>query len=82
MDAQQKIEIMNSVLTKMEDIQNTQQSLIEKIGQVEVNLFDIKSDDLDKELDKIMSHASASFDIIKEAIEGFEMKRNRLQNES
>ncbi|MBA5630039.1 hypothetical protein [Moheibacter lacus] len=82
MDTQEKIDIMNAVLTKMEDIQNTQQSLIEKIGQVEVNLFDIKSEDLDKELDKIMEHASQSFDIIKEAIEAFEMKRNRLVNES
>lgn len=82
MDAQEKIDIMNAVLVKMEDIQNSQQSLIEKIGQVEVSLFDIKSEDLDKELDKIMEHAAASFDIIKDAIEAFEMKRNRLVNES
>lgn len=76
-----KIETMNSVLVKMEDIKNSQQSLVEKIGVVEVELFDIKSPDIDKELDKVMTNASNSFTIINEAIEAFEMKRNRIENE-
>lgn len=82
MDTQAKIEKMNAVLNKMEDIKNSQQSLINKIGQVEVDLFDIKSDDLDKELDKVMKKATRSFEIINEAIEEFEIKRNRLENEA
>lgn len=82
MDVEQRIEKMNKVLVKMEDILNSQQSLIEKIGQVEVDLFDIKSDELDKELEKVMENASSSFDMIKDAIEAFEMKRNRIQNEN
>ncbi len=77
-----RLETMKSVLVKMEDIKNTQQSLIEKIGQVEVNLFDIKSDDLDKELDKVATNASNSYDIIKDAIEAFQMKRNKIENEA
>ncbi|PZD79218.1 hypothetical protein [Mesonia sp. K7] len=82
MDTQAKIEKMNAVLNKMEDIKNSQQSLINKIGQVEVDLFEIKSDDLDKELDKVMKKATRSFEIINEAIEEFEIKRNRLENEA
>ena len=77
-----RIEVMNAVLVKMEDIKNSQQSLIEKIGQVEVDLFEIKSKDLDAELEKVMTKASDSFEIIKDAIEAFEMKRNRIENES
>ncbi|WP_439128106.1 hypothetical protein [Polaribacter sp.] len=73
---------MKAVLVKMEDIKNSQQSLIEKVGQVEVALFDIQSETLDKELHKVMSNASKSFDIIKDAIEAFEMKRNRIENEA
>ncbi|TYP97914.1 hypothetical protein C7447_10380 [Tenacibaculum adriaticum] len=79
---QKRIKIMNSVLVKMEDIKNSQKSLIQKIGVVEVQLFDIQSKDLDKELDKVMQRASGTLDIIKQATEAFEMKRNRLENES
>lgn len=79
---QKRLDVMASVLVKMEDIRNSQQSLIEKIGKVEVQLFDVKSETLDKELKKVMTNASNSFDIIKDAIEAFEMKRNRIGNEA
>jgi hypothetical protein len=79
---EKRLNIMNSVLVKMEDIKNSQKSLIEKIGVVEVQLFDIQSKDLDKELDKVMNRASDTLKIIKEATEAFEMKRNRLENEA
>lgn len=79
---QKRLDTMNAVLIKMEDIKNTQKSLIEKIGVVEVQLFDIQSKDLDKELEKVMVRASDTLNIIKQASEAFEMKRNRLENEA
>lgn len=79
---QKRLDTMNAVLVKMEDIKNTQKSLIEKIGIVEVQLFDIQSKDLDKELENVMVRASDTLKIIKQATEAFEMKRNRLENEA
>ncbi|CAM1370285.1 conserved hypothetical protein [Tenacibaculum sediminilitoris] len=79
---QKRLNTMNAVLVKMEDIKNSQKSLIEKIGIVEVQLFDIQSKDLDKELEKVMVRASDTLKIIKQATEAFEMKRNRLENEA
>ena len=76
-----KLEVMNSVLIKLEDIKNTQQSLIEKVGVLEIELFDIQSKDLDEELEKVSTRASGSFETITEAIEAFEMKRNKIENE-
>ena len=76
-----KLEVMNSVLIKLEDIKNTQQSLIEKVGVLEVELFDIQSKDLDEELEKVSTQASGAFETITEAIEAFEMKRNKIENE-
>jgi hypothetical protein len=76
-----KLEVMNSVLIKLEDIKNTQQSLIEKVGVLEIELFDIQSKDLDEELEKVSTQASGSFETITEAIEAFEMKRNKIENE-
>ncbi|MEZ5007165.1 MAG: hypothetical protein R2753_03315 [Chitinophagales bacterium] len=77
-----KLGVMDSVLVKMEDIQNTQQSLIGKIAQVEIDLFDINSKDLDKKLEEVMDKSNHSMDIIKEAIETFEIKRNGIRNEA
>ena len=74
-----KLEVMKSVLSKMEDIKNSQQSLIEKLGQVEVALFDSQSEDMDKHLEKVHKAASDSFDEINVAIEEFEIKKNKLE---
>ena len=75
---EEKLEIMKSVLNKLSDVHNTQQSLIEKLGLVQVELFDIQSPDLDKELEKVMDTASETIDIIKQAQENFEIKYNAL----
>ena len=75
---EEKLEIMKSVLNKLSDVHNTQKSLIEKLGMVQVELFDIQSPDLDKELEKVMNTASETIDIIQEAQENFEIKYNAL----
>ena len=73
-----KIEIMNSVLVKMEDLKNSQESLIGKIGQIEVQLFEINSPDLDKDLSKVIDRASETLTIIQDAKNNFEAKRDRI----
>ncbi len=76
MSGANKLELMNSVLVKMEDLKNSQQSLIGKIGQIEVQLFDINSPDLDKDLSKVIDRASETLNIIEEAKANFEEKRD------
>lgn len=75
-----KIEKMESILTKMEDLKNSQKSLIEKLGQIQVALFDIESKDLDAHIDKVVDAASNAYDEINEAIEEFEEKKDKLDN--
>lgn len=79
--AEEKLKIMSSVLQKMEDIQNTQKSLIEKVSLVEIELFEIKSPDLDEKLGKVSETAKDSFETIKDAKEKFTMKYNALNQE-
>lgn len=73
-----KLEIMNSVLVKIEDLRNSQQSLIGKIGQIEVQLFEINSPDLDKDLSKVIDRASETLTIIQDAKANFEAKRDSI----
>lgn len=76
------LDVMDSVLVKLEDAKNTQESLMEKLGYIEVELFDIQSKDLDDELDKIKVKAGEIFDAIGDTIEQFEIKRNKIENET
>ena len=69
---------MNSVLVKIEDLRNSQQSLIGKIGQIEVQLFEINSPDLDKDLSKVIDRASETLTIIQDAKANFEAKRDSI----
>ena len=78
MSDSKKIEIMNSVLVKMEDLKNSQESLIGKIGQIEVQLFEINSPDLDKDLSKVIDRASETLTIIQDAKNNFEAKRDSI----
>jgi len=78
MSSANKLELMNSVLVKMEDLKNSQQSLIGKIGQIEVQLFDINSPDLDKDLSKVIDRASETLNIIEDAKANFEAKRDTI----
>jgi hypothetical protein len=75
---QKKISRMDAVIVKMEDLENSQQSLIGKIGQIEVDLFEIQSPDLDKELAKVIDRASETLDIIVSAKTNFEGKRDAI----
>lgn len=49
------------------------------MGQVEVDLFEIKSEQLDKRLEKVHQAAADSLDVITEAIEDFEIKKNQIE---
>ena len=73
-----KLEVMNFVLVKIEDLRNSQQSLIGKIGQIEVQLFEINSPDLDKDLSKVIDRASETLTIIQDAKANFEAKRDSI----
>lgn len=76
------LEVMDSVLVKLEDAKNTQESLMEKLGYIEVELFDVQSKDLDDEIDKIKVKAGEIFDAVGDTIEQFEIKRNKIENEN
>lgn len=78
MSDSKKLEVMNSVLVKMEDLKNSQESLIGKIGQIEVQLFEINSPDLDKDLSRVIDRASETLTIIQDAKNNFEAKRDNI----
>ena len=69
-------EIHKANYTKMEDIQNSQESIMEKIGVLQVELFNHPDNKLEKELNELTELAGKAYDKVKEISEKYKMEHN------
>jgi hypothetical protein len=76
-----KADIMNHVLTKLQDVQNSQKALIEKAASIQIELFDLPDADLEGAVDTAVNTISQCAQDLNEAIERYEMKVN-VENQS
>lgn len=76
---QAKYEQMQAMLNKLEDIKNSQESIIDKINYVITDLFQHPDKDLDKGMEKAHQKASENMETLKELIENYEIKFNKMQ---
>ena len=79
--AETKLEKMKQIQTKLEDIYNSQSSLIEKIAHVMTDLFNDPDAELEKSLNELHSNASANAEKAKSALDDYELKVNNLANQ-
>ncbi|MDR9456510.1 MAG: hypothetical protein RI572_03780 [Salegentibacter sp.] len=78
---EQKLEQMRSVLNKLEDIKNTQESIIDKINHVITDLFQHPDKDLEKIMEEAHQKASDNVDAIREAMDDYEMRINKIETQ-
>ncbi len=78
---EQKLEQMRSVLNKLEDIKNTQESIIDKINHVITDLFQHPDKDLEKVMEEAHQKASDNVDAIREAMDDYEMRINKIETQ-
>jgi ElaB/YqjD/DUF883 family membrane-anchored ribosome-binding protein len=78
---QAKYDQMQSMLNKLEDIKNSQESILDKINHVITDLFQHPDKDLEKAMEEAHQKASDNVDRIREAIEDYEIKFNKLQQQ-
>lgn len=76
---QSKYDEMQAMLHKLEDIKNSQRSIIDKINHVITDLFQHPDSDLEKAMEAAHQKASENVEKIKEAIEDYEIKFNKAQ---
>ena len=79
---QEKLDHMRSTLNKLEDIKNTQSSIIDKINHVITDLFEHPDKNLEKVMEDAHQKASDNIDAVREAMEEYEMKINKMENQS
>ena len=78
---QEKLDHMRSTLNKLEDIKNTQSSIIDKINHVITDLFQHPDKNLEKVMEDAHQKASDNIDAIREAMEEYEMAINKMENQ-
>lgn len=77
MDKLQKFELMNKIVRELEDLQNSQNALITKIGQIEVdNMNGLNDPYLEKNLGDMHGKIAENVDSITEIFAHFETQRD------
>lgn len=79
---QEKLDQMRAILNKLEDIKNSQESIIDKINHVITDLFQHPDAELEKAMEEAHQAASDDVNAITAIIEDYEIKINKLENES
>ncbi len=72
-----KLEQMRSMLNKLEDIKNSQESIIDKINHVITDLFQNPDKELEKAMEIAHQNSSDNVDAIREIIEDYEIRINQ-----
>lgn len=79
---QEKIDQLKSILNKLEDIKNSQESIIDKVNHVITDLFQNPDKKLEKAMEDAHQRSSDNIDSVNEVIENLEMRINKAENES
>lgn len=73
------LEIKEEFLRKIEDIKNSCESLVEKVGHLQVDLFNHPDKDLEKALDMLNNDFSSNHEFITELWHAYEDKVSSLK---
>ncbi|MGA0559746.1 hypothetical protein ACO2Q8_24000 [Larkinella sp. VNQ87] len=76
MDKAQKFELMNKIVRELEDLQNSQTALINKISQIEVDNMNLNDSFLEKQLGDMHAKIADNVDAVKDIFSHFEGTRD------
>lgn len=74
MDKLKKFELMEKIVRQLQDLQHSQQAIIEKVGKLEIDNFDLSDKNLEKVLSDIHQRTADNFDSINTLLDGFSDK--------
>lgn len=78
---QEKLDQMRAILSKLEDIKNSQESVIDKINHVITDLFQHPDPELEKAMEEAHQNSSDNVDSVREIIDEYEIRINKMENE-
>ena len=82
MDTLKKYDLMQKIVHELDDLHNTQQALIQKIGKIEVDNFDLADKKLEKDLPDIHQRIADNLDTISGIIAYFNDKADSFRDKN
>ncbi|EHQ30193.1 hypothetical protein [Mucilaginibacter paludis] len=80
MDKLRKFELMEKIVHELNDLKNSQQALIQKLGKIEVDNIDLGDKRLEKDLPDMHQRVSDNMDTIAGILEYFAGKTDEYEN--
>ena len=71
MDKLKKFELMEKIVRQLEDLKHSQQAIIEKVGRVEVDNFELNDKKLENVLSDMHQRTADNFDSIEDLLNNF-----------
>lgn len=78
----QQLELMDKVLRELQDLENSQTSVLKKVGQIEAHNITLGEAILDKKLPDLYEEVNSSVVIVTELLETFTAKREKFFTEN
>ncbi|EEI90079.1 hypothetical protein ACR78F_04335 [Sphingobacterium spiritivorum] len=74
MDKLKKFELMEKIVRELEDVRNSQQAVLEKIGKIEVDNIELGDKNLENTLPDIYQRTADNSDAIRDLLNSFQEK--------
>lgn len=74
MDKLKKFELMEKIMRELEDLRNSQQAVLEKIGKIEVDNIELGDKLIESKVPDIYQRTADNSDAIREILEAFQQK--------
>lgn len=78
MNTLKKFELMEKITHELEDLKNSQTAIVQKIGKIEVDNFDLGNKTLEKVLPEMHQNVSNNLDKIAEILGSFEAAKDEF----
>jgi len=78
MNTLKKFELMEKIVRELEDLQNSQQALVQKIGKIEVDNIELGDQRLDKDLADMHQRLSDNLDTVNNIMDYFAQKTEKF----
>lgn len=82
MDTLKKFELMEKIVRELEDLQHSQQAIIQKIGKIEVDNIELADQRLEKDLPDMHQRVADNLDTIVGILEYFADKTQNFGNKN
>jgi hypothetical protein len=82
MEKMEKLGLMDKILRELDDLKNSQTSILKKLSQIEADNINLGAALLDEKLPDIHEEVDGSINIIGELIEEFKTHRDKFYNDN